>query len=78
MEGESLKDLYMRRSIAKSFLQILESSKNDPRYKSSKLKYEGQLKVIEDKIAKLEAEPHDVVIGLKPAVLTAKGKNRGE
>lgn len=69
-------DLIVRRNLAKIAVATLETAKDDPRYPEMIVKYRGQLETIEAKIKALEESPHDVVIGLKPAILTQNAQIR--
>jgi hypothetical protein len=62
-------DLSLRRQLILASLKILRDA-DDPRKDDVVKHYEAQLAEIDRKIA---AQPHDIVIQLKPGMVGAKG-----
>ena len=71
---EQLKDLQLRRTVAKSLIAQLEKITDDDRAPDALNHYRAQLLEIEARITELESKPTPVVIGLKSADLSAKLK----
>lgn len=71
MEGETMQQLQTRKMVAESIIATLLSYEQDDRTQDALNHYKGQLKTIEKQIENLK-KSKDVVIGLKPAPLTAK------
>lgn len=64
-------DLVFRITLANFVLELIRKS-DDPRRDVALMRYAGQKKELEDKLKALEASPHDVVVGLKPATLSSE------
>lgn len=78
-----LNDLKNRRELVKVAIGVLKNSADDPRQPKSLEKYAEQLRIIEEKIAQIEAvqpakveqpQTGDIVIGLKTATIFPKAK----
>lgn len=70
MEGESIQQLETRKLVALSIINTLMGYKQDERTKDALAHYTKQLQSIENQIKNLK-NSKDVVIGLKPAPITA-------
>jgi len=70
MEGESIQQLETRKLVAQSIIYTLTTYEQDNRTKDALAHYKKQLQSIENQIKNLK-NSKDIVIGLKPAPITA-------
>lgn len=76
-------DLRIRLGLADVVIHILERETDDPRQAEALALYQKQRDEIKAQLeqislpAQQSGKPHDIVIGLKPAVLSAKSKPIG-
>lgn len=70
---QTLNELYGRRALCLACIQLVSDTPlDDPRREGAIEEYNRQLAVIDGRIAEITGKPPDIVIGLKPGLLTGE------
>lgn len=66
-----IEELKIRTSMCRFCIEILEKEKDDPRQPEALAHYKAQLDELEAELAEA-IRPPDIVVNLKPAIITGK------